>query len=485
MAFRRNFDFLPARETELFKPEVASNVEGKIEQVIWTTGFNFDSEEGSLWAHRYGDMLKGGEVAGLKLVFLKNLLADLPKDVVLKIIVSKSPNENTKKLISDLSEALVNVGADEKRLQIEVSENAYQGRNKEWARDYWLLANDGQTIYTPNYQAKKDKELQLNQYSETAAEGLGLKRIECPFYFEGGDIRVAESKMFIGLDTILDNLKASKISITLDAILEMAQKFSRWFGMEEVEVVGLDYVKKIISDQSFRQSNQIEKDKMLRPPFFHTDLYFTPLGGGKVAIGDIKQFFRILSESGCDEKNIKYSFLQVLNKLNEQLKGFSKLADFERMLKDCVGTILDVVNSGQSIENHPAIGRIQLFLDRVAEQMEESGFEVIRLPIMPNFGNERTNDRSAMITYNNSLVEKYFDGQSVVSRIWLPSYGANRRSIDNDGRRVPADALDMVDDEARRILKNNGIEPLPIETGFERSLYGGSLNCSLLEKRQL
>ncbi|MDO8509579.1 MAG: hypothetical protein Q7S24_00360 [bacterium] len=476
--------------------ELASSVDGRIKEVLVSFGpitrrGLFASADIS-WRH---EKMSGTDYGSMSLIMIKNLVQTLPDGVKLKVVARSNVNhDGNESLLAEFYSALQSVGIDNNRVELEIIPNRHQDITKSWMRDRFLLSADNKKMFVPYLQDEK------NEYSKFLSElavSLGLEIIHCPFYFEGGDIKVIADKMYLGTKTVVDNLKDRRADDQTTEYQKLLKEFSDFFGMEVV----------VVGQQNF--SSKLEHatyaSELTFPPLFHLDLYYTPLGNNDkgqplVAIGDVSLFYKIIKEQGDDwVEQLHNSFEAVKARKKQESIGFDSnkinVKALESGIRNATGPEMKgdfdqflQKDGRRMIRSASLIRRISLYLDQVADEARQRGFEVVRLPLMPQIADAPFSINlgdTALITYNNSLVEDFTDKGEHKKRVWLPNYGRTWKSKkDPDGKRKSTDLLDIVDREAERILRGVGCIVQNVDFGVEHTVDDGSLHCRLLEFRE-
>lgn len=496
---RGNPEFVPLMEREKAGLEVASSTEGKIEEVVMSSGIYRGPEDESsknLLSFSYneenGDFKGERDVTGIEFIFIKDVLATLPSGTKLKIFVQKDEFGKQKKFLEEWRDALKAVGIDQDRVDMEVVESWKKAYAGGWMRDYMLLSADGERVFIPRCNTSQRDQSDLSKFSTDVAKKLKLEPLQCPFYFEGGDVKVDNERLFVGalsligeisLDSEERKIKPAKNDNAL--IEEKISKMQNFFG-GEVVLVGRNFLNQKLNNKEFPTFSNSTQREILMPPLFHLDLYFTPLGNNQVAIGDVDLLVDLVKkQSDSPGQSFLNSVEQVRTSIVQQLDGFvsEKYSSIFRMADVFSGDFIDYLNEGSQSVRGREFDVIKRYLNSVADEAAAAGMEVVRLPFLPSIY-KRDITNGAFITYNNSLVENYEEEGNRRRRIWIPTFGPKHgsRKLAN-GERVATDMLNIIDNEAARILRRIGFEVVPVGSGMEKTLLGGSLNCKFLDIR--
>lgn len=475
---------------------ILSDTEGRITKLVATSTFLFATDEAELdeipMAKRYGHYydpqdshLKTAELAGLKLLFLKELLASLPAGVTLVMVIPTTMNaRHTGRLIADFRAGLASMGIDDGRVEIKLAPNSLQLGKTEWARDYWAVGGDNRTLIVPNY-GISDRKLgsvrNMDNYAAKFADGLGLEKVDCPFYFEGGDLKSDNGVLYIGLDGIISNLEKEKRHINIDEVKSMARRMGEWFGMEPY-IVGLEFLEHTLKNSPrFFSQKSSDRAKEIKMPFFHIDLFFTPLGDNKFAVGDIGLALDILRDEFGENAGsvMRMSLDQIDRKVYQELGETAGTIDFAESLSKKIKPTINALEGRLSNGMRMFLEQAMDFLDDFTNGLTESGREVIRLPLLPD-----VISRGAIVTYNNSLVQNFYEDGSYAHQVIMPTFGVPRRTVIDSGKHVRSDAFHVLDEAAKKILNRAGFSTITVPNGFTRLAYAGSLNCGLLAIRE-
>ncbi len=490
----RSREFSPPVEYLKKNLEVASGTSGRISEVLMATDITRDGEN-SVYYDTLGD-LKVSFRGQQQMVLIKKFLASLPEGVKLKIIVQEEGDGNSRRALEDLQESLRVTGIDPDRVETEIVESPEKSKSNVWLRDYMLMGADGKTVYAPRHDLVNDKGNNKISFVKDVAKKLGLNVVDCPFYFEGGDLRPDGDRLYVGAsmlahDIVLDQQteKSGWPKIDIPNLKDKVKELQSFWG-GEVVLVGEDYLERELSVSGglFNLTDREKDNRYLGISPYHLDLYFTPLGHNQVAVGDVNLFLSLLkSEGGANGEYFLASLEESFRKLSEQAEGYPKDAfrkSTQKFSKDVMALLSSQpnYNYGQA-DRLKGIENARQYLDDVSSQMERMGLEVVRLPLMPiDLGGKVS---SALITYNNSLVEDFEENGQEKRRIWLSTFGAGRRSRAILGnKRILTDVLDLVDGEARKILKKAGLQTVAIDSGLELTVAGGSINCCLMDIRK-
>ncbi len=292
-----------------------------------------------------------------------------------------------------------------------------------WPQDPFVVVNDKENtkLITPGLFQRKDDRLMAAQLSTI----LGVEVIQSELLFEGGNIVCGESEVFIGFDTLFINSRVFETSIE-----EMEKRFSRLFGRPVVTI-----------------GNQTQD-------IGHIDLIVTPLSNHRIAVADSRLGAEITNRTLTQSPDRITRFERNCEKGFFGNAAIEALVDLDGNSIDCpkvVGQTKTAITDSQALADS---------LDKIASQLSQRGYEVVRIPaLIPNQTPE-TEEQSGpafpFMSYNNVLTESVAN----LSIVYLPQYG-----------------IAELDAAAIQCWETNGFEVRPIE-GFQTSaMHGGALRC--------
>jgi len=303
-----------------------------------------------------------------------------------------------------------------------------------WTQDPFVAARmpDGSTclIAPADFDRADDQTM-----TARLADALDMPIVTSDLLFEGGNIVASSRHVFIGADTIARNAMALKIDAR-----QIARRFEQAFG-RPVIVVG-----------------------PLPQPVGHIDMMLTPIGDGRLMLAD--------PAAGA----------AVIEQLRE--RGSERIAAFERAavegffgnpaIRELIGpggrAIRPPKMAGRTIDAAAAARELAPLIDRLADELAELGYRVLRVPFLPGLADEPPDDPASAdepaaptpgpgyptLTYNNVLLERTADDQTV----YLPRYG-----------------LEAVDQAAAAAWEHAGFTVRPVTGLTTSAMFGGSLRC--------
>jgi len=268
------------------------------------------------------------------------------------------------------------------------------------------------------------------------AETIDVPIMTSTLLFEGGNIVANSRHVFIGANTIARNTMA----LDLDA-RQVARRFEQAFG-RPVIVVG-----------------------PLPQPVGHIDMMLTPIGDGRLMLAD--------PAGGA----------AVIERLHEQAP--ERIAAFEQAAAEgffanpAIRGVIDpdgrpirpATMTGRTIEAAAAARDLAPTIDRLADELAEHGYRVLRVPFLPGLPDRSVDGRATdgdarsqptpgpgypTLTYNNVLIERAADERSV----YLPRYG-----------------LEALDHAAAAAWRQAGFTVRPVGGLTGSAMFGGSLRC--------
>src|SRR3989339_842477 len=353
-------------------------------------------------------------------------------------------------------------------------------------------------------------------------KAFDAESILSPFSFEGGNVRCADGFMYIGSDTVSFNRDILAIkSGSEQEVFDGVNRMSDWFQSQVV----------MFGDASLVLSKQ---------PIKHIDLFCTFLGGRKVVVGDVNYAIDIITKRKDWESILMSSVFDIDRLVHKQQMGnedfysyspFNAIdpisfkrnptavktyvaflayilrqyrnryiyrqrdADFKEIWDDgSLGEGELSVEEGLKMFSLPfsdetikdilgGYNNAAVYMDSVATQLRQSGYEVFRCPLLPHIprllngiGREM---KAPLITYNNALVECY-DSNRIV---YMPEYGLKFPTVNYNGY-VVGNVLNELDIEARHVFERAGAVVRGINTGFNLTTLQSQVNCMTLERRE-
>ncbi len=342
--------------------EIASNTEGKIQEVIF---------------QRSGDYFDFAYIS-----FLQNR-----PDILITMVVSSEEEKRDflgKMKIADIPSSrcrFIVMGVNDKDISV-------------WARDSYVMTrtSDGKNVVMEPrgrtyYPGHGDRDV-----ADRIVATTGERLITSPLIFDGGDMRASGKYLFVGAITIIQNIPAGELA-TPENVQKVVAKFKKQFG-KEVIVVG--FTQKIDEHGNAGEYlAPLKTDMDKAEPVFHLDLYFTPLSNNTIAIADpqlTKEILEKMKDTDFDKATVE----------------LQKYEDNTYLIERTIGALKQFRNATESLSN-------QEDLDRIAADMKSQGFNVIRIPYFQRY--------VSPISYNNALVENFLENGKQITQISLPQYG--------------------------------------------------------------
>ncbi|MDX1460681.1 MAG: agmatine deiminase family protein [Xanthomonadales bacterium] len=246
-------------------------------------------------------------------------------------------------------------------------------------------------------------------------------------YFEGGNVVSDQQFVLIGANTIRYN--ALKLELSEP---EVVLRFEAELG-RRVLVVG-----------PFPQ------------PIAHIDMMLTPLGGGRIAVGDSRMGAE-LAEAALRESPAEVEAFEEF--CEDQFFGHPSIASVRGPDGELISAPEIRGKTGEMAEISRSIAPV---LDGIAGALAQHGYRVERIPLLyggPERDREGPGERDfsaayPMLTYNNVLITG--------ADVYLPRYGWSR-----------------MDRAAADMWSSLGFDPRPIEGLTISAMYGGALRCSV------
>ncbi|MBP7843469.1 MAG: hypothetical protein KA116_01520 [Proteobacteria bacterium] len=218
--------------------------------------------------------------------------------------------------------------------------------------------------------------------------------VKSPLQFEGGNIIVGSNQVFVGTDTIMQNMERLKISRP-EAIAALSEEF-------KLPII------EIASPSSMKSSDRAQ----LNQPIFHIDMMMAVVknkntGKDVVLLESPKMALRTLARILPDEVGILTPDARLFDK-----GFFDKLVGIE---KDFIQTLRGV--SLKDLISH------QQQLDDIARDLTEQGIEVKRIPglTMHHTNLKEENTKVRHFTWTNSIISD--------SYVLIPGLGVPRLDI--------------------------------------------------------
>lgn len=302
-----------------------------------------------------------------------------------------------------------------------------------WPQDPFVVLRDdrgeSRLLTSRDYGRMEDREM-----ARVVADALGWPVEESSLFFAGGNVLADERHAFVGADLIRANQDGASER-------RVVERFQRELG-RPVIVVGT-------APQAVA----------------HIDLMLTPLGRGRVALGDPAR--------GADLAE------QALAADAAAVRAFEEHAELyffgHPELRSLTGPGGRVIHApaiqGRTADAIADSRRIAPALEAVARDLTGRGYEVLRVPLLltrlDRPEHRRGPGESAgypVLSYNNVLIERVGDTR----RVYMPVYG-----------------LAALDEAAHRAWTVAGFEPRTIPGVTTSAMYRGSLRCSvkILERR--
>jgi hypothetical protein len=182
----------------------------------------------------------------------------------------------------------------------------------------------------------------------------------------------------------------------------------------------------------------------------HIDLAVTPLGEGRVLVGDPAAAARVVERALAADPEIGVRFEE---RARARFFGDPRIEQVD--LAD--GSVLEPppIRTEDAIE---ASRRLAQRLDGVARGLEERGFRVSRVPLLIGARPEGGGPGFPWLSYNNALIERVGEAD----RVYLPRYG-----------------LTPLDDAAKAVWREQGFQVVPVDGLTTSAMYGGALRCAL------
>jgi len=300
-----------------------------------------------------------------------------------------------------------------------------------WPQDPFLVLHDedgeGRLLVPRRFDRADDRRM-----AGAVAADQGWPIVESELLFEGGNIVSDDTDAFIGADTIRAN--ALELGVDPD---EAAARFERVLG-RRVHVIG-----------------------PTPQPVPHIDLVLTPLGDGRIALADPGHGADIVGavagsapgaitafETRAEAVFFGHTSIRELPTVEGEPLRAPAIADRTQEIIDYARTLAPV-------------------FDRLARELTERGFDVVRVPALlapPEEATEVEGDRGAfapgypLLAYHNVLLEQERDDRVV----YLPRYG-----------------LGALDDAAALAWRRAGYRIVVIDGLLTSASYGGGLRCSV------
>ncbi len=267
--------------------------------------------------------------------------------------------------------------------------------------------------------------------AKIVANHLGWALDRSELLFEGGNIVSDNDYVYIGANTIAYNaMKHKKPSD------EIIKQFQKELG-RQVMVIG-----------------------PVPQPIGHIDMMLTPLGNKHLLLADAKWGARLAQTDLQTQPDLVHQFEQ--QSMN-QFFGHPNIKQLFNPDGEIIKAPEIVGATHTAIDDSEKLGVI---LDALAEQLQQAGFRVSRIPYLaqkpqqPDPDSEDTNSRPGypQITYNNVLLESSVTDK----KAYIPAYG------------WPA-----LDQAASKVWLELGYTTKAIDGFTTTAMYGGALRCSV------
>jgi len=350
---------------------------------------------------------------GLSLYFqtYEDILRKLDKDTRVTVVTF---NEEQKVLFESLLEKW---GLGDRCIEVftypeEKAKNFYHLYN--WAEDFMevIQNRDGTVTLVSSASDPMLSPYEMAHFLKTLYPEL-IKDVKVTdLYFQGGDIIVGREWVFIGYHTIEVNMRKFEVDES-----EIIRKFEELFG-RPVKVIG-------------------DKDHL--PILAHVDTYLTPLtspGGDPVIVVADPSLAKAELEKWSPLQRERYLRI-IAQKIYPKEFSIDPMATIDKVWEEIMSSFEQTY--GKSLQG---------FLDYIAKKLQEEGFQVIRIPIIPYDG--------YLTLYNNVEIEDTTSKRVV----YLPVYG------------IPLDSM------ATATYEGLGYKVIPIN--FVHALNcGGGVQCRL------
>jgi len=291
----------------------------------------------------------------------------------------------------------------------------YSERLSEMIKNEWNIRNPIRILVTPESEEKLSPWGQ-DGYVVVKNKGRGITLI-APVSRRDSTVLKTLSKTYPYITSVISDLDFDGGNI----VSNDRYVFTGYPLIEENNKLGLDE-QEIIQrlEKMFGKEVIVIGDKNHRAPFAHIDMYLTPIGERTLLLGDSKLAVDLLPKA--DNSSIIDSPI-----LKKQIKL--------NLSEDIFGA-----------------------LERVKNQLESRGFQVIRVPYLGvTCSTQILHGKWAhFITYNNVLIEE--KGNEKV--VYLPTYG-----------------IESIDKKAIEIYESLGFKVKEVEVGLGITKFGGSIRC--------
>jgi len=297
-----------------------------------------------------------------------------------------------------------------------------------WTQDPFLvLKNPGAEPATELLMSKTFERSGDSVMAGYVAERSGYRLQASELYFEGGNVVSDDDFILIGANTIRYNAIELNISEA-----EVVNRFQDELG-RQVLVIG-----------PYPQ------------PIAHIDMMMTPLGGGRMLVGDSFAGARIATDA---LRNDPQSVTAFERWCETHFFGHPAITEIHGRDGEVIAAPEIRGKTREIVARSQAIGPA---LDGIAEALEGYGYKVERIPLLDGGPETRiskvgeANNTAAypMLTYNNVLLTD--------TDVYLPSYGWAE-----------------MDRAAQDRWQTLGFKPRPIEGLAISAMYGGALRCSV------
>ena len=294
-----------------------------------------------------------------------------------------------------------------------------------WPQDPFVVVQDElrTKLITPSSFDREDDERMAGQLAKL----LQLEVVASEMHFEGGNIVCDEAAVLIGCDTIRHNASCLELSEE-----EVIRRFSKLFGRP---VIVIGETKQVVG---------------------HIDLIVTPLGGRRMAVADSRTGAQLAAAAMVKAPKQVEAFERRCE------EGFFGHANITQLQDRDGHEILRPEVSGRTESVIAASLQVATALDGIARQLEDVGYEVVRIPaLIPDQEQQidatgRALPTYPFLTYINVLTEIRNDQ----STVYLPQYD-----------------FEQLDEAARHCWRELGFQVKSVGGFATSAMYGGAMRC--------
>lgn len=418
------------------KEDAISSVHGRIKAILLTfphyTDRNYDRPKNTLI----------------------NLIQSLDHKVKIFIIITvkkeavKSTAPSSDVVIQDLQELYQQCS----EYDIQFYETPNFDNYSQWVRDPFMISNDSGNLATliepvvfwrnlnaPHKNYKQDRDLadRLVAYAPNNENDIQLEHDNSPLLFHGGNTLIGDEFILVGQDIF--NLRKKEIRVLGRkeyTVCEIKSYFRKWLSPnspKEVITVGarLWNMKKFRSPIKYEgkiyNANLLPVSKY--QPFYHIDLFITPIG--RPSYGAKYQLImpEIVNASDVHSDLI---YTQIIEPWNQQIAT-------------------------------------------IADQLEQYDFEILYMKTPMTYFKNKTDELFwSVFSYNNCLVEIIGDG---IRKIWIPSFGANQANYEVDNQIVYSKNLANYDKRTKTFLEGHFSKVIQLGNYTPYMLLKGGVHC--------